>query len=130
MRIQDMFEKRLDRPINGVVKADAAVQTACSGPLEALRQRVETEESLAHIVQIEGEALNAFDAANQRLEDFVKSVAERDASVSYKKQRVVEPAKLASAAYLETMDEVEIFLDALRQELENAIQQNERIQIR
>ena len=22
MRIQDMFEKRLDRPINGVVKAD------------------------------------------------------------------------------------------------------------
>ena len=111
-------------------KADAAVQTACSGPLEALRQRVETEESLAHIVQIEGEALNAFDAANQRLEDFVKSVAERDASVSYKKQRVIEPAKLAAAAYLETMDEVESFLDALRQELENAIQQNERIQIR
>ena len=34
------------------------------------------------------------------------------------------------AAYLETPDDVNNFLNALRQELENALANNERIQIR
>jgi len=38
--------------------------------------------------------------------------------------------KLMHTTYLETVDEVNAFLDLLRQELETAINNNERIQIR
>ena len=47
-----------------------------------------------------------------------------------KRQRIVEPAKLVKTTYLETRDEVNAFLDTLRQELEHALEQNERVQIR
>ena len=48
-----------------------------------------------------------------------------------KTQRVVTPAQLVkSGTYLETSDEVRDFLDALRRELERAITNKERIQIR
>ena len=47
-----------------------------------------------------------------------------------KKQRIVKPADIVKTTYLETPDDVNDFLDALRQELEKAIANNERIQIR
>ena len=47
-----------------------------------------------------------------------------------KKQRIVKPADIVKTTYLETPDDVNGFLDALRQELEKAIANNERIQIR
>ena len=46
------------------------------------------------------------------------------------KQRVVKPANLVKTTYLETSGDVNDFLDTLRQELEKAIDNNERIQIR
>ena len=47
-----------------------------------------------------------------------------------KKRRIVQPMRLAGAAYLETPDDVDAFLDRLRTELEDAIKNNERIEIR
>ena len=47
-----------------------------------------------------------------------------------KKQRIIKPTEIMKAAYLETPDDVNNFLNALRQELENALANNERIQIR
>ena len=47
-----------------------------------------------------------------------------------KKQRIVKPADIVKTTYLETSDDVNGFLDALRQELEKALANNERIQIR
>ena len=47
-----------------------------------------------------------------------------------KKQRIVKPADIVKTTYLETPDDVNGFLDALRQELEKAMANNERIQIR
>jgi hypothetical protein len=47
-----------------------------------------------------------------------------------KKQRVVQPARLVTTTYLETPEDVNSFLNALRQELEQALGNNERIQIR
>ena len=43
---------------------------------------------------------------------------------------VVRPAQLAQTNYLETQDDVNAFLDALRRELEDAIASDERIEIR
>jgi hypothetical protein len=102
---------------------------------------VQKEESLAHITQAEAEAVKEFDVAVGRIEDFLRKLAEKQpprddgagkgpASSPIKKQHVVRPADLVNTAYLETTDDVNGFLDALRMELEQAVARNERIQIR
>jgi hypothetical protein len=119
-------------------KGDPSLQAACLRPLEALRRQVASEESLAHIAQAETEARTEFDAATLRVEeyheDYVKRSGEQIPAKGngpvIKKQRIIEPAKLAKRTYIETLDEMNAFLDMLREELERAIQQNERVQIR
>lgn len=108
---------------------DSDVRAACLGPLETFRSKVETQSSLAHLTQAEVEALKAFDAAVARIAEYAEKVADK-VEHTYKKQHVIEPAKLVQTAYLETLDDVQVFLDTLRQELEKAIEQDERVQIR
>jgi hypothetical protein len=104
-------------------QGEASLRAACVKPLEALKEQVQKEESLAHITQAEGEAVKEFDVAVQKIEGHGK---ERE----IKKQRIVKPAELVKKTYLETSDDVNGFLDALRRELEKAIANNERVQIR
>jgi hypothetical protein len=123
-------------------QGEAGLRSACLKPLESLLEQVQKEESLAHISQAEGEAVKEFDVAVGRIEDFLRKLAEQkkpkdDGSGKVvpppppiKKQRVVKPADIVKTTYLETSDDVNGFLDALRQELEKAIANNERIQIR
>jgi hypothetical protein len=124
------------------VQGDANLKAACLNSLEALRVQVQKEESLAHITQDEGEAVKEFDAAVERIENFLRRLAERTEPEDeepgkvqspppvIRKQRIVKPVDLMKAAYLESVDDVNGFLDALRQELEKALANNERIQIR
>ena len=109
---------------------DTNFRTECLQPLQNLRSRIATEESLAHISQGETEALKSYDAAVQRLEQFVAPPEITHPQPAVKPRRIVEPAKLVKASYLETKEEVESFMDTLRQELETALANNERIQIR
>jgi hypothetical protein len=122
-------------------QGEASLRTACIKPLDVLREQVEREESLAHITQAEGEAVKEFDFAVGRIEEFLRKLAEQkkpkdDGSGNVmptpvvKKQRIVKPADIVKTTYLETSNDVNGFLDALRQELEKAIANNERIQIR
>jgi hypothetical protein len=102
---------------------------------------VEKQESLAHITQAESEAVKEFDLAQGRIEEFLRRapvlVAPQGPGGSplppapkVKKQRIVKPADLVEATYLETTVDVNKFLGALREELEDALTKNERIQIR
>ena len=86
---------------------------------------MQKEESLAHITQAEGEAVKEFDAAVGRIEEFLRKLAEQKKPRTtgrarcrrlpvVKKQRVVKPAELVKTTYLETPDDVNGFLDALR----------------
>jgi len=123
-------------------QGEAGLKAACLKPLETLLDQVQKEESLAHITQAESEAVKEFDTAVGRIEDFVRKLTEQkkpkdDGSGKapppppvVKKQRIVKPADLVKTTYLETTDDVNGFLDALRMELEKAIAKNERIQIR
>jgi hypothetical protein len=115
-------------------KGDAGLRTSCLTPMEALRARVQSQESLAHITQAENEALNEFDTANAKIEDFVrkapKDTGAGTTKVVLKKKRIVVPAKLVVSKYLETKADVDGFLDKLRMELEQAIANEERVEIR
>jgi hypothetical protein len=123
-------------------QGEASLRAACLKPLETLREQVQKEESLAHIAQAEAEAVKEFDAAVARIEDYLRRQAEQKQprdddsgkvsppSTVVKKQRIVKPADIVKTTYLETPDDVNGFLDALRNELEKALANNERIQIR
>jgi hypothetical protein len=125
-------------------QGEAGLRSMCLKPLEALKEQVQKEESLAHITQAESEAVKEFDVAVGRIESYqnerqLKSDQVKEKTLGevtpppkpqVKKQRVVKPADIVKTTYLETSDDVNDFLDALRQELEQAIKNNERIQIR
>ena len=118
------------------VKADAGLRSACLQPVQDLRKQVEREQSLAHIAQAQGEAVNTLDAAISRIEAALKAKApaqpgktEPPAPV-VKARCVIKPAEIVNKSYLETTEDVEAFIKELRQRLETAIAKNERIQIR
>ncbi|WP_316231133.1 BREX system P-loop protein BrxC [Bradyrhizobium sp. SZCCHNR1051] len=135
----DGYIKTLNSDL-AAANGDGALRAVCLKPLEYLKQQVETQESLAHITQAEGEAMKEFDLAQARIEEFVRRIPgpptptglseDPPPPPKVKKQRVVKPADLVKATYLETSGEVDQFLGALRQELEDALANNERIQIR
>jgi hypothetical protein len=126
-------------------KGEASLRSDCLKPLEALREQVQTEESLAHITQAESEAVKEFDVAVGRIEESVQRAAGRGQSSgqsgqsvvaedgpkpTLKSRRVVKPVELVSQAYLETQGQVDEFVDKLRSELKKAIDNGERIEIR
>ncbi len=109
------------------VKGAEAIQTTCLQPLEKLRNQVDQEKSLAHITQGETEALSEYDKAVEQLETFVQKTTEKP---TVKKQRIIEPAKLVTSSYIETEEQAKEFLTTLQDALQEAIDKNERIQIR
>jgi hypothetical protein len=119
---------------------DACLQAACLGPLETLHTQVARQASIAHIVQAQQQAQGAFDTALAKLEEMLKPTGSQLApdggatpgpsKPTIKTRRVVEPSKLVLKTYLETLEDVNAFLDRLRAEMEDAIHKGERIQVR
>lgn len=105
--------------------------------MEAIRAQVEAQDSLAHITQAEAEAVRLFDAAISRIEEFNHERDENNEKekngkegVIFRRQRIVRPAEIVGTAYIETEEDALRFLDELRRTLEEAISNNERVQIR
>ena len=120
-------------------QGEASLRAACLEPLKALRERAQKQDSLAHITQAENEAVKEFDAAVGRIESALSEQAKPKGNGSetltppppaVKKQRIIKPVEIMKTAYLETPEDVKDFLDVLRLELEKALANNERIQIR
>ena len=113
---------------------DESLKTMCRTPLEELAKHVSTHESLAHIGQAEAEAVRLKDEALDQVERYLARKAEEGRAVPdkpvVKPRRVVSPGKLVKSSYLESQADVNAFLDDLRKELTDALDRNERIEIR
>lgn len=115
--------------------SDEGLRRACLGPLESLRNTVQRQESVAHIGQAVQEAERALDAALAEIEAFLKKKQEKkkdggEPVVVVKPRKEIKPAAFVKSPYLETQDDIDGFLDALRRELQDAFDRGERIQIR
>ena len=126
-------------------QGEASLRSACLKPLEAMKEQVQKEESLAHITQAEDEAVKEFDIAVERIEQTIQKatqkggveipsgqsvVKENPPKPALKPRRVIKPMELVTQSYLETQAEVDEFIDKLRSELNKAIANGERIEIR
>jgi hypothetical protein len=128
------------------VGEDSALSSACLRPLESLKNAVTSQTSLAHITQAEADAVNMKDAAIAKIGEFVAqqestkatNVSEDGPGASdtksikpkFKPPRVIRPKTLVSKSYLETQGDVDQFLKAMRTQLETAINNDERVEIR
>jgi hypothetical protein len=103
-------------------------------PFEALKTQLAQQESLAHIAQTEIEALNLKDAAVTKIEAFIKKKpaeeGKKNEPPKVKPRRVVQPVQFVKTPYLETEEDVNKFINALRQALTDALANDERIEIR
>lgn len=114
----------------------------CVASLKALQERVDRQESIPHLKQAIDEADHAYAEALHRLEKAYvppppvvtppgkPTVEPEQPKPVIKKTRLVKPADLAPKALLESQEDVEAFLMALRAKLEAALANHERIQIR
>lgn len=110
------------------VSADAALRDKASGELNRLLASAERQQSIAHIAQARQAADGAYDRALQTIEQAQK---ETDPDPARMKPRyVVEARSLWSGGFIETSDDVERYLSALRVELEAAIADGKRVQIK
>lgn len=122
---------------------DGALQGRCLKPLKELKDKIDTQESIAHIAQAKALSDTYLDHAIKFLEETqalelppepvdtgVPVAKEQSPKPGVKKSCTVVPARLVSKNYLETQEDVTEFVNTLRQELEDAIQRDERIRIR
>ena len=126
--------------------ASAEIRNKCLHPLQSIRTQVQNQTSIAHIYQLQQEAREeadeAIDKASQQTPapDQTPGVSENGQpfagakpqvpSKPPKKRRIIQPTELVATPYLETQDDVDGFLDELRDKLESAINNNERVEIR
>ncbi|MBN1905588.1 MAG: BREX system P-loop protein BrxC [Deltaproteobacteria bacterium] len=129
----DGFLNRIKKEVQSV-SGDGNLIYNSTTQLQNLRDSIERIESIAHLAQMEQEAEKAFDNAMGRIEAFVNNSAEKKQGVSepqkIKPRRVVKPVELVGDNYLESIEDINRFLNELRQKLEEAIKSGDRIQIR
>ncbi len=113
-------------------KASNDLRNDCLYPLQTLKRQVENQTSIAHINQAQQSAVEAEDEAIDKIEAASKEkhIGEKEPPVYVKKPRIVQAARLAPHALLETQADIEAYLTQLRQALESAINSNERVEIR
>jgi hypothetical protein len=107
---------------------------SCLKPLDDLIHAIDQQESVAHIGQALQEAERALDSALAKIDEYLKKKHEKagdgEPKPVVKPRKEIKPAALVKSPYLETQDDIEGFLDALRRELQDALARGERIQIR
>ena len=129
--------------LDGVVEeldkasADATLRSRATGELTMLRETAEGATSIAHIAQARQAAEAAFDRAMTAIE---QAQTPPDPPVGpgptpppkpkVKKRRVVEAKSLWTGGFIETHADVDAFLTKLRAELEEALDADERVQIK
>jgi hypothetical protein len=133
------------------VGASPELRNQSLSPIQKIKADVEKQTSIAHIFQLQGAAQDAADDAFAVIEEAAKATPPAPVDVPLdeptnsevlptpeplvqnkpsKKRRVVKPNTLVTQNYLESKEDVDVFLEKLRQELEDAINNNERVEIR
>jgi hypothetical protein len=125
----DLISRDLEK-----AEADDALKEACLGPIQLLNRQISLQESLAHLAQAEGEAVNCKDEALSRISLYVKDKVAQKKDPGYtpevKSTRVVTAKDLFHKSYIETPEDAAEFVRTLKAVLDEALENDERIEIR
>ena len=103
--------------------------------LQQIRERTGSQDSLAHLSQAETAAVSLKDTVATRIREFVASQAATQPGGTndrpkVKQTQVIRPADLVAQDYIETPEGAQKLLDALKKELDDALSQDQRVEIR
>ena len=114
------------------IGGEDGIKKACIVALDNLREQIQKQDSVAHIAQMVSLASGAVDAAIGKIDEYLRGkTKDKDKPVEQPKPRKeIRPADLVSKPCLETEDDINSFLDALRNELHASLSRGERIHIR
>jgi hypothetical protein len=114
------------------IGGEDGIKKACIVPLDNLREQIQKQDSVAHIAQMVSLASGAVDAAIGKIDEYLRGkTKDKDKKVEPPKPRKeIRPADLVAKPCLETEDDINKFLDALRKELHASLSRGERIHIR
>jgi len=142
------IQTRLDSLKSELEKAGAssAFLAKVNEDFTKLLKQASGSRSIAHIQQARVAADKAYDRALTEMEkvalpsgggavpadkDGIDSdTITKPVKTKIKKRRVVEPRKLWTSEFIETKEEMEAFLSALRQELQATLDADERVQLK
>jgi hypothetical protein len=99
-----------------------------------LKERASVHESLAHLSQAEAEAVTLKDEALAKIREAQAAKEQTETGVKdkpvIKQTRVIKPEALSNKSYIETKEEADEFVQKLSKELDDALENGERIEIR
>jgi hypothetical protein len=118
-----------------LVALGAATRESILKPLQSLRESVQKQPSLAHLGQAESEAVRLKDQALVAISKYLDEKAATatpgtEPKLTIKKPRVIKPSTLVKSGYLESSTDVDEFIEVLRSTMEEALANDERIEIR
>lgn len=140
------IDERIDavkEALEALGNADPELSNACLHPLQAIRKRVEGQDSLAHVEAAQGEAGDAqYDALDRIDAEKARRKAEADGKTQGANDHgqsgyahepretvVLKPANLTTKHWLESEEDVDAFLERLREELLKNLKDNKRVRI-
>lgn len=113
------------------IQADELLKNNCVQPLNNLVAKAGKEISIAHLVDLGNQAQSLKDQAIAQIMEFATKASKvSEKPLAMKTSRIVRPSQLVSKNYLETKEDVDGFIGKLKTQLEDALNKNERIEIR
>lgn len=131
----DKVEKLLDELDDELKKAkvDAEFKAKALKPLTDIKASIETQESIAHLQQLESRADSVFGQQVQAIADYLKTKQQPDKPDEPKP--VIKPivtvktSSLLKKTYLETQTDVDEFVGQLKEKLSEEVSKDNRIRI-
>lgn len=122
----DAVEAELDR-----ISADDDLRNSCLAPLTKIKIGLDSQHSVAHLEYAKEQAEQAKDSAFEKIVQYLESDEPGVEPPAVKVPTKLVVSKLLEAnQYLETTEDVEAFLKSLREALEEAIANEQRVEIR
>ncbi len=130
-KIETLLDE-LDKELNKA-KADAEFRESVFKPMLDLKNSIEKQDSIAHLMQADQRGDAIFQQQIRAISDYLKKKAEKEpdsAPVDKIKPVVtIKPGQLSAKTYLETKEDVKEFVARLENKLNEAVDKNQRIRI-
>ena len=123
--------KEVDEKINSISallaekSAKDDMRNRMLSPLQNFKKKIEAEYSIPHITYVVKEAQEVYEDKVEEIEDFFKSEPDK----TKKQVKTIKPASLNQKVYIDTEEDVEFFIKKLKDELLEAVRNNNRVRI-
>ena len=109
-------------------KAEDKMKNQILYPLQDIKKKIQSEYSIPQITYFVKEAQETYEDKWEEIEDFFKPDTD-DKEKTKKQIKIIKPVSFKNKMYIETEDDVKIYINKLKNELIAAVRNNNRVKI-